>query len=213
MVFVVVRTRATDGVNRRTIDTMRMLRLTRPNHCTIVPEDAVHKGMLQRSKDWITWGEVDEELLARLLAARGRLVGRKRLTDNYVKQSTGHSGITGLAHALASGKLRMKDVPDLKPLFRLNPPKGGYGGNKRGFRDGGGLGYRGKAINKLVDSMLAFENTAAQGAKPAAHHAEPAGTHHTAAPSKDAKKPIVTEASKGAAAPPTKASPTSGKVK
>lgn len=193
MVYVVVRTRATDGVERGTIDTLRMLRLTRPNHCTLVPEDAAHKGMLQRAKDWITWGEADEHVLARLLASRGRLAGRKRISDVYVKQSTGHAGIAALAHDLASGKVRMQDVQDLKPLFRLNPPKGGYGGNKRGFRDGGGLGYRGKEINKLVEAMLAFEGTAAQGAKPAAHHAEPSGTHHAAkaagAPPKEEKKP------------------------
>jgi large subunit ribosomal protein L30 len=211
MVYVVVRTRATDGVEQGTIDTLRMLRLTRPNHCTLVPEDAAHKGMLQRAKDWVTWGEADEHVLAKLLAARGRLAGDKRLSDVYVKQSTGRAGIGALAHDLAGGALRLQDVPELKPLFRLNPPKGGYGGNKRGFRDRGGLGYRGKEINKLVEAMLAFEGAAAQGAKPEEHHAEAKGAHHAAkpaaaAPAKDEKKAKSAEASKGSASPPGRAS-------
>jgi large subunit ribosomal protein L30 len=40
--------------------------------------------------------------------------------------------------------------------FRLNPPRGGYGrkGIKKGFSEGGALGYRGEKINDLIKKMV-----------------------------------------------------------
>jgi large subunit ribosomal protein L30 len=49
---------------------------------------------------------------------------------------------------------RMRDMEDAKHVFRLHPPIKGYEGNKRSFRNGGSLGYRGKEINDLINRML-----------------------------------------------------------
>ena len=48
----------------------------------------------------------------------------------------------------------MKDVEAAKPVCRLHPPVKGYEGNKRSYRNGGALGYRGEAINDLINRML-----------------------------------------------------------
>ncbi len=53
-------------------------------------------------------------------------------------------------------KKEVKDVPGLKPFFRLSPPIGGFerAGIKKAYAEGGVLGYRGKEINKLISKML-----------------------------------------------------------
>ena len=54
---------------------------------------------------------------------------------------------------LTEGKVVMRDVPGLKPVFRLHPPRKGYEGIKRSFKEGGALGYRGEKINHLIRRM------------------------------------------------------------
>ena len=64
--------------------------------------------------------------------------------------------IKDFAKSVTSGESTVKDVPGLKRVFRLHPPRGpkGWGGIKRSFVVGGALGARGDAINNLVDRMI-----------------------------------------------------------
>jgi large subunit ribosomal protein L30 len=50
--------------------------------------------------------------------------------------------------------VKYKDIPEIKPLFRLNPPKKGHRTVKRSFVNKGSLGYRKDAINTLIERML-----------------------------------------------------------
>jgi large subunit ribosomal protein L30 len=50
--------------------------------------------------------------------------------------------------------VRYADMTDVKPIFRLSPPRKGYEGNKKSYQNGGALGYRGKDINDLIQRML-----------------------------------------------------------
>ncbi len=133
-------------------DTMRMLGLTRINHCVVVDDVPSVKGMLQKSKDYITWGEIKPEVLEHLLRKRGRLVGDKKINDDVVK-ANGFSSIKEFAEAVSSGKAKTSSVNGLKKVFRLNPPSGGYKNTKRAFKDLGDLGYRGEMINNLLMRM------------------------------------------------------------
>jgi large subunit ribosomal protein L30 len=111
--------------------------------------------MITKSKDYITWGEPSEEVVEELLKKRGRLPGKGRLTDAYVKKNSSYSSIKALAKAIASGKGQVSDVEGLKPVFRLTPPSGGYKGKtKLSVEMGGITGYRGEGINKLAISMI-----------------------------------------------------------
>ncbi|RLI23172.1 50S ribosomal protein L30, partial [Candidatus Bathyarchaeota archaeon] len=48
-----------------------------------------------------------------------------------------------------------KDLPDIKPVFRLHPPRKGFKGKiKKSFKAGGASGYRGEAINELLERMI-----------------------------------------------------------
>ncbi|MCL2607873.1 MAG: 50S ribosomal protein L30 [Methanomassiliicoccaceae archaeon] len=152
--FAVIRVRGQPDVNKDIRMTMELMNLTRVNHCVVIPENDVMKGMLQKAKDYITWGEVDEETLAEMIRIRGRLAGDITITDEYLKAHTEFTTVADMAKAMINSDYRMKDVESAKAVFRLHPPAKGYEGIKRSYRNGGALGYRGKAINDLIARML-----------------------------------------------------------
>jgi large subunit ribosomal protein L30 len=135
---------------------MSYLNLSRVNHAVIVPDRPTYAGMLQKTKDYVTWGEVDAETVATLIRERGQLVGGAAVTDADVKAETDYKNIDTFAAALASGEATVKDMASLKKVFRLHPPRGakGWGGIKRHFTVGGALGFRGDAILELVPRMI-----------------------------------------------------------
>ncbi len=154
MTYAVLRVRGTVNVTSDIKKTLQLLNLTRVNHCTVVEEKPSTKGMLQVAKDYITWGEIDKEMLSKLITSRGKLEGDKELTNDYVKSATSHDNIDKLSQAIIDNKFKYKDIPNVKPIFRLNPPKKGYEGIKRSYINKGALGYRGNNINKLIKRMI-----------------------------------------------------------
>ena len=154
MTYAVVRIRGGPKIRGDIKDTLAMLQLRKPNHCVLLPETATFRGMLQKVKDYVTWGEVEPQVVQILLTNRGRLPGGKALTEAALKGSE-FKGIKELTTALTKGEAMLSAVPGLAPVFRLNPPRRGYEGIKRTFVEGGALGYRGKAVNRLLERMLA----------------------------------------------------------
>ena len=156
MSWLIVRVRSDVKVERSIKETMHFLNLTKVNHATIVPERPQYAGMLQKAKDYITWGEVSAETVEKVLRERGRLTGDAPLTDSHVSENSDYKGIADFAAALAKGDATMKDIPDLKRVFRLAPPAGtkGWGGIKRSFVIGGALGARGNEIDSMVERMI-----------------------------------------------------------
>ncbi|MDD2438965.1 MAG: 50S ribosomal protein L30 [Methanosarcinaceae archaeon] len=151
--YAIVRVRGQVSVRYTIEDTMKMLRLHRVNHCVLVPENSHYKGMIQKVKDYVAYGQVDAETLAVLLKNRGRLEGGVRLTEEYVKENTDYVSIDAFAKALVEEKATLKDIPKLKPVFRLHPPRKGHAGIKRTVQQGGVLGNHGDNINVLLNKM------------------------------------------------------------
>lgn len=154
MAYAVVRIRGTVNINKKINDTLKMLHLTRVNHCVVVPETESYKGMLQKAKDYITWGEIDAETMARLLYLRGKLRGGDPISEAFVRENTDYDSIEELAKAIVSDEIYIGKIEGLKPVFRLHPPIGGYKKIKRAYSEGGCLGYRGKDINNLLERMM-----------------------------------------------------------
>ena len=159
MTYVVVRIRGQVNLNGQVRDTMQYLRLTRANHCVFLPQNATSDGMLQKAKDYVTWGEVDPTVAARMLIKRARLSGDRPIDDVWVKANTKFASVNTFARAITEGKASLKDAPGVKPVLRLHPPRGGFKGSKRAYRAGGGLGYRGTKINDLILRMLGPEGS------------------------------------------------------
>lgn len=152
MMLAVVRLRGQVNVARKIRDTLAMLRLHKRYHCVVVPNTPSYRGMLQVVKDYVAFGEIDAETLAMLLRNRGRLVGDKQLTDDYVREKTGYNSIEDFARAVIEGKASLKDIPGLKPVFRLHPPRGGLK-NVKWHHPLGSLGYHGSDIRRLLYKM------------------------------------------------------------
>ena len=154
MAYAVIRVRGQPDVNYNIEFTMGLLGLNKVNHCVIVPENDSVKGMLQVAKDYVTWGEVDQATLADMIRARGKVVGDEAITDEYLKEKSEFATIDDLAKAIIDSDYKLKDIEGVKPVVRLHPPVKGYEGNKRSYKNGGALGYRGAAINDLIKRML-----------------------------------------------------------
>ena len=152
MSWAVVKVRGSINVKPKIKETMKLMRLNRVNHCVIVPENETYDGMLKIIKDYVTWGEVDIETTELMLESSGKTSGNATFTKKDLKDSS-FKTMKALAKNLSEGKVVMRDVPKLKPLFRLHPPRKGYEGVKRSFKEGGALGYRGEKINQLIRRM------------------------------------------------------------
>jgi large subunit ribosomal protein L30 len=154
MVYAAIRVRGSVNVNPDIKKTMELLRLTRTNHCVLLEENAVYKGMLHMVKDYTTWGEISKETLTKLISSRGKLIGDKPVTAEYLKTATPYHSFEKLSEAILEDKVKYKEIPLIKPLFRLNPPKKGHRTVKRSFVNKGSLGYRKDKINTLIERML-----------------------------------------------------------
>ena len=151
--YAIVRLRGQVNVRYTIEDTMKMLRLHKVNHCVIVPENPHFKGMVQKVKDYVAYGKVDAKTFAEILENRGRLEGNTRLTEEYIRENTAYDSIQAFAEAVVEGEATLKDVPKLKPVFRLHPPRKGHAGIKRTVKQGGELGDHGDGINALLHKM------------------------------------------------------------
>ena len=153
--FAVIRVRGEVGTGPDVRKTFELLRLHRKNNCVVVPEEKQVKKMIEKVKDYATFGEIDNETLSSLIKKRGRMEGDKRITDEALKE-LGFSSVEELSEALISGKIKVKDLNKFKKIFRLHPPKKGFerAGIKKPFTVGGALGYRGEKINLLIKKMI-----------------------------------------------------------
>jgi large subunit ribosomal protein L30 len=141
--YAVIRVRGKIHVKKEIKDTLNILRLNRVNHCVLIPKTPRMEGMIKKVKDWVTWGEISQKTLEILISKRGRLLGNKKpegkelkdILDKIKKEET------------------LKSVKNLKPVFRLNPPRKGYKNIKQAFPRGA-LGYRGEKINELIERMI-----------------------------------------------------------
>jgi len=152
--LVAVRIRGLSDISQETKDTLMMLRLTRNCHATLLDDRPAYNGMLRKSQHCLTWGEVSQESIALLLKKRGRLVGDKKLTDESAKELD-YKSLDDLAEAIFKVDIEFSSLPQVKPVFRLRPPKKGYKGKvKKSYAAGGESGYRGDAINDLLKRMV-----------------------------------------------------------
>ena len=152
--IAVIRIRGTAGVNVKISDTLGMLRLFKSNHLAIIKDERQMRKMVEKVKDFVTYGEISEKTLEAVLEKRGLSEGNKRITQEFLK-SKKFSGFAELAKAIYSGKSRLKEL-GIEPVFRLNPPKKGHerGGIKKAYGQGGALGNRGKEISELIMRMI-----------------------------------------------------------
>jgi len=149
--YAIVRIRGGVRTRPEIKDTLDMLHINRVNHCAVVKEDPHYKGMIQKVKDYVAWGQIDDDTLAILLERRGRLAGNRRITEEFIKEKTSFGSIKEFAQAVNSGSASFKDI-GLKPVFRLHPARKGLKSTKKTVPQGGVLGFH-DSIKDLITKM------------------------------------------------------------
>ncbi len=151
--FAVVRIRSTAGVRKEIDDTLKMLRLNDISNCILAAETEDLKGMIRKVKDFVTWGEIDKNILVKMLEKRLRFFGNGKVDGKTLKEATNSDSFEKFADALLAGKTKLKDFEKIKPVFSLTPPSKGYKSIREHYPKGD-LGYRGKEINELLGRMI-----------------------------------------------------------
>jgi len=135
----IIRIRGITGIEKGIKDTLNMLCLYHNNYCVVVSDKLL--GMIKKVKDYVTWGEIDDETYKLLVKKRGEEY-KGRLTDSKKK--------------INYKKFIVINNKKYKKYFRLSPPRGGFErkGIKVPFTKGGALGYRKEKINDLIKKMV-----------------------------------------------------------
>lgn len=150
--IAVVRVRGCVKVPGSLHATFRNLRLTRVNHCVLLENTPTNMGAVALVKDYITWGEVDAEAVKALIQSKGRLSGNKVISEAHLKAS-GFDGFDAFAKKFAGFEAELGSVKEMKRVFRLHPPRKGYGTIKKRYPYGA-LGNRGAEMEKLLKRMM-----------------------------------------------------------
>ncbi|MBK5133726.1 50S ribosomal protein L30 [Candidatus Bathyarchaeota archaeon] len=152
--LVVVKIRGTIRAKREARETLDLLNMKKTHNAVVIDNRPSFIGMLYRVQNYVTWGEITEETMAKMIKKRGRLAGNKRFTDVYAKE-LGYESITGLANVIFNCKVEYRKIPNIQTNFRLHPPKKGFKGKtKKSFAAGGESGNRREKINDLILRMI-----------------------------------------------------------
>lgn len=157
MAYLIIRIRGEPDQRPDVRATLEELRLRRIFTAVVYPEDMRGiDGMLRKAQNTITWGEASFDVLAELIGRRGRLVGERPITDEWVKEKLKLGSLRELAEKVANNEIEYYKLTGfgVKPFFRLHPPSGGFKRSVKRLYPQGELGYRGKEINELVLRMF-----------------------------------------------------------
>ncbi len=151
--LAIVRVRGMVDTRKTVNRTLEILGLTENNHCVVVKENPVVKGMLKKSINYITYGTPSKEMLKYLILKRGRLLGNKKITDEWMKANK--VTLDSIAELFEKEPKKIKEL-GIKKVFRLNPPSKGFErkGVKQPFSQGGALGDRKDKIDNLLKRMI-----------------------------------------------------------
>ncbi|MEK6847221.1 MAG: uL30 family ribosomal protein [Nanoarchaeota archaeon] len=115
------------------------MRLRRKYSAVLMHETIENIKLLKKLRDFIAFGKISDENLAKLITLRGEGLNSKKIDAKSI--------IIGL------DKKPIQEL-GLKPFFRLHPPRGGIESKKHFGVGKGVLGDNKENINKLLERML-----------------------------------------------------------
>ena len=127
-IIAVVRIRGLRKVNPDIRKTLEYLNLSKPNYCVLLGDTKQNLGMLNKVRDYVAYGEVNEDFIFGLLKKRGKK-GRKLAFKNSTKEE-----LTEIVKSITSGKKKLKDFAN--GVFKLRPPKKGFNSIKEHYPRG-----------------------------------------------------------------------------
>lgn len=127
-------------INRDVEETLQRLRLRRKYAAVLLPAIPATEKLLKSVRDFIAYGNIDKETLLELLQKRALPVDKKKKID-------------AIQTAEQMGKKSLSEL-NMKPFFRLHPPRGGIDSKLHFGVRKGVLGDNKENINSLVRRML-----------------------------------------------------------
>jgi len=130
--IAVVRIVGKVGTEKDVEETLSRLRLRKKYCCGVIAETKEKLVMLNKLEHFVAYGKIDEKFLKKIIEKRGKKIDKTKKIEE-VKE------------------LRFEQA-NLKPFFRLHPPRGGIDTKQHFPR--GVLGNHGEKIKELIERML-----------------------------------------------------------
>jgi len=139
--ILVIRISGMVNLNKETHEALYRLRLRRKYASVLLKPSTENLKLLRKLRNYIAYGDIDNETLSLLIQKRAlpKLKSKKIEPEKIIAQ------------------LEKKDAShlDIKPFFRLHPPRGGIDAKKHfGVTKKAVLGDNKEGINALVRRML-----------------------------------------------------------
>lgn len=135
----IIRIRGQVGLGRDVEETLERLRLGKKYTCVVISPNKEQLGMIKKLRNLVAFGSIKKDVFEKLIDARGQKIKKDKKVDS--KKAI---------EELEKGKTYQS--LNLKPFFRLHPPRKGI--NSKEHFPKGVLGDNGEKINDLVLRML-----------------------------------------------------------
>jgi len=137
--IAVIRIHGMVKIRKKVEETLHRLRLRRKYSCVVLNPTKEQLGMIKKSRDFVAFGEIDKKTFEKLIDSRGQLIKKSKKIDSKK-----------IIEDLEKGK-KYEEL-NLKPFFRLHPPRKGI--NSKLHFPKGVLGDNKEKINNLIMRML-----------------------------------------------------------
>jgi len=127
------------GINKDVNETLNRLRLRKKYSCVVISSKKEYLGMIKKVKDFVAFGEISDGAFEKLIETRGQIIDKDKKVDSKK-----------IVSEIKKGK-KYQEL-NLKPFFRLHPPRKGI--NAKLHFPRGVLGDHKNKINDLVERML-----------------------------------------------------------
>ena len=137
----IIRIRGQVNLDSKTKNTLDRLRLRRKYSCVVLFPTKELEGRIKKVRNFVAFGKIRKEVFEKLIEKRGQILDKNKKTQIDSKK---------VIEGLEKGK-KYEDF-NLKPFFRLHPPRKGIHSKLHFPR--GVLGDHKEKINELVERML-----------------------------------------------------------
>ncbi|MBS3070727.1 uL30 family ribosomal protein [Candidatus Pacearchaeota archaeon] len=127
------------GLKKEIVETLNRLRLKRKYSCVVLNPSEKNLGMIKKVRDFVAFGELSDVDFENLIKARGQPIEKSKKID-----------AKDAVEKIKKGK-KYEEL-NLKPFFRLHPPRKGI--NSKLHFPKGVLGNHKEKINDLLKRML-----------------------------------------------------------
>lgn len=126
-------------------ETLYRMRIHRKFTLALLPSNEATTHLLQTVRNFVAYGDITKETLKELILKRSKPIDAKKKLDE--------KNIDAIVESVLTGKKTLADY-NIKPFFRLHPPRGGIDARLHFPKKKGVLGDNKDEINDLIRRML-----------------------------------------------------------